>query len=102
MARALDGQALRAIVVDSNSELITQAMIVLVRGSPPGRNPHGNKGNIRVISARSCLALSKLKALGRSFHGFWRPSMTPLSKFDQPPLSCGVDGGLLKEFLDPA
>ena len=48
MARALDGYRLEDYCCRLEFRQITQEMIVLIQGSPPSRNPDGNKGNINV------------------------------------------------------
>jgi hypothetical protein len=48
MARALDGHGHEGYRCRFEFRQITQEMISLIRGSPPNRNPDGNKCNISV------------------------------------------------------
>lgn len=45
MAKALDGHGLEGYCCRLEFRQITKEMIALIRGSPPGINPNGNKGN---------------------------------------------------------
>jgi putative transposase len=104
MAKALDDHGLESNFCRLESRQITQEMIALIRGSPPSHNPHGNKDNIRVWYPSKKMS-GIIKAESRRVEFPWVMEAEydddVLEYFDQPLLSCGVNGDLLKEFLDP-
>ena len=82
MVKPLDGQTLETYFCRLDFKEETQKLIELIRSSPPSRDLREIRGDTGIwYPARRCQALSKLKVLGSSFHGFWRLSTTrmPLS-----------------------
>src|SRR5258708_3965344 len=102
MAKALDGHGLEACCRGIALKKEVQDMIALIRSSPPSQNLEEHKGNIRIWYPSKKMQ-SIIKAESRRVEFPWvledEYDDDVLEYFDQPPLSCGEDGNLLKEFL---